>query len=530
MAPIAAGGVMDKLYWWERRWFLAFLVLVSTVPLLWPETPPLVDVPGHMGRFRVQLDLANSPELQRYFEFHWALVGNLGTDLLVQLLGPIMGLEPAVKLIVILIPPLTVLGLIWVAKEVHGRVPPTLMFAVPFVYSFTFNFGFLNYSLTIACALLAFAFWLRLGSFGRYRLRALLFIPISCALWVVHAFGWGILGLLAFSAELIRHHDRDADWRKAAIRSALDVAPMGLPALVMLFGSGGGVVGGDSGNFSVIAKLYAIVVMLRDRWLVWDSLAVGAALVLIGSAIFDRHLELSRKLVIPAVVLSLAFLVMPGKILGLSFADARLASVVAILLLLAIRIRNQQAARPLALLGLAFLGLRLAGNTISFAVEDREAKRMLTALEHIPHGAPVLFLTRQPCGERPDLPRFTHLGSMVIVRRNGFSNDQWQAAGAQLLRVRYPLAGFFRSDRSSFLFSQACLTKMERKLGRSIPYDRRAETALRKFPRQAFDYVWMIDPPDFNIGARPGLEPIWWGNRSVLYRIDHSGVGPPVKR
>ena len=514
---------MDKTNWWERRWFLAFLVAASMVPLLWPETPPLVDVPGHMGRFRVQLDLANSPDLQRYFEFHWALVGNLGTDLLVQLLGPIMGLEPAVKLIVIAIPPLTVLGLIWVAKEIHGRVPPTLMFAIPFVYSFTFNFGFLNYSLTIACALLAFAFWLRLGALGRFRLRALLFVPISCALWVVHAFGWGILGLLAFSAELIRHHDREANWMKAGVRSALDVAPMGVPALVMLFGSGGGVVAGESGNFSVLAKFYAIVVMLRDRWLIWDSLAVGAALVLTGSAIFDRHLELSRKLVIPAAILSLAFIVMPGKILGLSFADVRLAPVIMILILLAIRLKNPDAARPLAWLGLAFLCLRLAGNTISFAIEDRQAKTLLTALDHIPQGAPVLFLTRQPCGERPDLPRLTHLGSMVIVRRNGFSNDQWQAAGAQLLRVRYPAAGFFQSDRSSVLYSHACLKKMEDKLGAMgglIRYDRRTETALRTFPRAAFEYVWVIDPPDFEIEARPGLTPIWRKDRAVLYRID----------
>ncbi|HTG64440.1 MAG TPA: hypothetical protein VL917_07245, partial [Sphingomicrobium sp.] len=134
MARNAPGGVMDKVNWWERRWFLAFLVAVSTVPLLWPQIPPLGDLPGHMGRFRVQLDLANSPSLQRYFEFHWTLVGNLGTDLLVQLLGPVMGLEPAVKLIVILIPPLTVAGMIWTAKEIHGRVPPTMMFAIPFVY------------------------------------------------------------------------------------------------------------------------------------------------------------------------------------------------------------------------------------------------------------------------------------------------------------------------------------------------------------------------------------------------------------
>ena len=110
---------------WERRDFLLALILVSALPLLWPDVPPLLDLPGHMGRYRVQLDLATAPDLQQYFGFQWAVIGNLGVDLLVQALAPLLGLETAVKLIVIAIPPLTVGGLLWVAYEVHGRIPPT---------------------------------------------------------------------------------------------------------------------------------------------------------------------------------------------------------------------------------------------------------------------------------------------------------------------------------------------------------------------------------------------------------------------
>src|SRR3982751_4796081 len=111
---------------WERRDFVLLLVLLSCVPLLWPDVPPLLDLPGHMGRYRVQLDLAGSPALQHYYEFHWQLIGNLGVDPLLQLLGPLIAIEPAVKLIVLAIPPLMVAGLLWVAFEVHGRIPPTV--------------------------------------------------------------------------------------------------------------------------------------------------------------------------------------------------------------------------------------------------------------------------------------------------------------------------------------------------------------------------------------------------------------------
>ena len=42
--------------WWDRPGYALLLVLLMAVPLLGPDVPPLVDLPGHMGRYRVQLD------------------------------------------------------------------------------------------------------------------------------------------------------------------------------------------------------------------------------------------------------------------------------------------------------------------------------------------------------------------------------------------------------------------------------------------------------------------------------------------
>src|SRR6478752_7322951 len=108
--------------WWESRLCIALVVVATMIPLLYPKIPPLVDLFGHMGRYRVELDLAQSPWLQRYYDYHWAAIGNLGVDLLVVPLSKLVGLEPAVKWIVLMIPPLTVAGFLWVADEVHGRI------------------------------------------------------------------------------------------------------------------------------------------------------------------------------------------------------------------------------------------------------------------------------------------------------------------------------------------------------------------------------------------------------------------------
>src|SRR5882724_2307686 len=111
--------------WWERRWFLALVVLATMLPLIYPPIPPLIDLLGHMGRYRVELDLNHSPWLQQYYSYHWAAIGNLGVDILVLVFAPLIGLEPAVKLIVLAVPLLTAIGFLWVAREVHGRIPPT---------------------------------------------------------------------------------------------------------------------------------------------------------------------------------------------------------------------------------------------------------------------------------------------------------------------------------------------------------------------------------------------------------------------
>lgn len=220
--------------WWEKRWFLLALVLLSTVPLLYPPVPPLVDLFGHMGRYRVQLDIDNSPFLANYYGFHWAAIGNLGVDLIVMPLGHLIGLEPAVKLIVLSIPPLTVLGFLWVAYEVHHRVPPTALFALPFAYSHPFMFGFVNFALSVALAFLAFGLWLRLGARNRLKLRAALFVPISIIVFFAHTFGWGMLGLLCFSAEAVRQHDHGRGWFRSGINAALQASVMALPILIMI--------------------------------------------------------------------------------------------------------------------------------------------------------------------------------------------------------------------------------------------------------------------------------------------------------
>ncbi|HET9511946.1 MAG TPA: hypothetical protein VFO80_12435, partial [Sphingomonas sp.] len=165
-----------ELRWWQTRAFVVFVALATAIPLLIPDIAPLVDLPGHMARYRVQLAHGTAPWLNDWYDFRWQLIGNLGIDLLIEPMAPIFGLELSVKLILLTVPPLTAVGFLWIAREVHGRIPATALFALPLAYSYPFHFGFVNFALSMALALNAFALWLRLARLGKFRLRAVLFV------------------------------------------------------------------------------------------------------------------------------------------------------------------------------------------------------------------------------------------------------------------------------------------------------------------------------------------------------------------
>src|SRR3954452_25171831 len=359
------------LPWWESALCLGLVVFATALPLFYPPVPPLVDLLGHMGRYRVELDLNHSPFLQRYYDYHWAAIGNLGVDLLVIPLGKLLGLEPAVKCIVLMIPPLTAAGFFWVAREVHGRVPPTAFFALPFIYGYPFLFGFVNFTLAVALAFLAFGLWLRLGRLERTALRSWLFVPISLLVFFCHTYGWGLLGLMCFSADAVRLHDRGRSWWRAGIEAALHCSVMALPLLVMLIWRSETHGGGVTGWFEWKQKWRWLYSALRDRWELFDKVSLAFAVAAFLFATFNRKLTLSRNLAFSAIVLAISFAILPRIIFGSAYADMRLVPYLFATALLAIRFKGPTDVRlghVLAVIGLLFFAGRTAANTASLAI------------------------------------------------------------------------------------------------------------------------------------------------------------------
>ncbi|MFS0771964.1 hypothetical protein [Sphingomonas sp. 1P08PE] len=517
----------EKLHWWQTRLFVAAMALAAIVPLLWPDIPPLVDLPGHMARYRVQLAIGDNPWLNQWYDFRWSLIGNLGIDLLIIPLAPVFGLELTVKLIVMAIPALTVAGLLWIAREVHGRIPSTALFALPLAYSYPFQFGFVNFALSMALALNLFAWWLRLARLGRLRFRAIVFVPLSCALWVCHTFGWGVLGVLAFSAEMIRQHDlrkdgRGGHWLESWIRAGLGCIPLALPMALMIFWRSGDHVTGQTADwFNWNAKYSWVLMVLRDRWMLWDVLSASVLFAILIKGVRDRRIVYSRNLALSAAFLGAMFLVLPRIVFGSAYADMRLAPFALAIAVIALRPRpgvSPRSMATLAVLGLAFFGARLAGTTWSYWLYDQRYDRVLTALDKLPDRARVVSFVGRRCSDDWAYSRLEHIPGMLLVRKLAYTNDQWSMAGAQQLTTRYYAAGGYAHDPSQVVTDRRCRGEWWRPVA----------MALNNFPRGAFDYVWLLNPPVYDPALVKGMTPIWRSGRDTLFRIDDRTQPPPV--
>ena len=186
----------------------------------------------------------------------------------------------------------------------HGRVPPTAFFALPFIYGYPFLFGFVNFTLSVALAFLAFGLWLRLGRLERTSLRELA-VRADLARRVLHPhlrlgparpdvfFGRG--GAAARPrAQLVA--------RRA--RAALHTSVMALPLLVM-FVWRSETHGGQTYRLVRMEDEVALdLSALRDRWKLFDIGSLVVAARCSSTRSVSRKLTLSRNLVFSAIVLA----------------------------------------------------------------------------------------------------------------------------------------------------------------------------------------------------------------------------------
>lgn len=494
--------------WWQTRAFALFAVLAAAVPMLWPAFAPLTDAPGHIGRYRILAE-AGMPPLSQHYAVHWSVIGNLGVDLLVLALHPLLDVEPAARLIIGLIPMATVAAMLWVGYEAHGRLPATAGFALPLAYGFPFQLGFVNFCLAAALAFAGLALWLRLARTRPAHVRLWVFVPFAGVVWLCHSFGWAMLGLFVIGAEWRLRVAAGDRWPHAAVMAGLMALPMIWPVAIMIGGASDRLAGDTGDWFHWSAKIQWAISLLRERWKFYDIACVTVIACLLWAAIRSTRLGFVGVLGIPALLGVVAFILLPRLFQGGAGVDMRILPYAAALGILAIKVAPQHGAleRRLAIGGAAFFAMRIVTTTFAFILYSQGQTMALRAVEAIPRGSAVLVLVDEPSLKSWFNPRLSHIAGIAIARRRVFTNEQWALAGQQLIRPLHAEAVPFDSDPSQIVHPAGSDDQ-------SVDFDK----AIGAFDRCTFQRVWTIGFPAGRARARD-LTPIWSDGHSAVYSV-----------
>lgn len=514
--PLAITQQMEG--WLQTRLGFALLSLAAITPLLAVGFPPLPDLYGHLGRYVIQTDLVNRPELQPFYSHEWQLTANLGADLLVEALHPLLGLEAALRLVVIVTQLLAAAGILLASREVHGRITPFAIAALPLIYGLGFNYGFLNFSLSMALALPAYVLWRRLRRRHAGHLVHGWLAIAGMSVWVCHAYGWAFLGLLCGSkmlADVIADRPRPLTGARHILGACWALLLPVVPMILWRAESGGM----DVIASSVMIKILGLVWTLRTRWVWLDAGSLVVLLALVYWAIRNREIRLDGGLGLASLICLAFFLILPRQLFGSMAADIRLMPYVLVAALLAIPTHplGTKVLNGLTLLTLAFFAGRMTITTTAYLEYENEIEEVLPALAHMPRGSRVAFLSVAPC--QMDWP-FTvrdHLGGLALHRRSVFVNDQWQIKGTNALTVRYPAAGAFAHDPSQVVLPEGCEH-------RTFPH---LSEALTRLPYKAFTHVWIVGAAQDTVRVPQQLERVSDAGTGALYIVRMPGQLPP---
>ena len=451
----------------QALWLALSLALLLALPFAFAALPQQSDFPAHLARYRVMLEGSTDPALARWYQFHWQLGGNLGVDLLMRLLGPVLGLEPAARLIGAAIPVLTGLGLITVERTLRGRVGLGAVLAMATVWSPAMAMGFANFCLSLALALFAFAGWIKLEG---QRWRAAVFLPAACAVWLCHMAGWGVLVVLVGGYELSR---------KGLPRGALACWPLALPAVPMLVAGGSGGVFYGGGLIGYKLGIWIKALRVHDAGL---DMLLPLALVF-AVLLVERAGRLDRRLSWGALGLVLASVLLPRHLSGGDFADYRLTAAALMVLALAI---DWPAPRAIMLAAAIPTLARVIPITLAWHGQAQQLDTMLSVLDQLPQGARVAGAVDAP--EAPwALNPFEHVPCYATVRRGALVNSHFVGNSFNLMELRGAPAGF--ADPSQRII---------------LPPGTRPDLAQFAPARDA-DYLWYIgdaEPQRLPAGAR----------------------------
>lgn len=487
MCPVASAS---------RPKYLIFLTVIAGVlslaPVLLIPIPGFADAPSHMARHHILAMVPDGGALARIYAVQWHWIANLGEDIPAALLGRWLGGEQATRIVTALIAPLTIAGIVTLSRAAHGRIAASAMLALPLVLHQAWMFGFLNYCLGIALALLTAA-WL----FARQRVTwagQLGLMVAGLVVWTAHLASWAVLLVLAGANGLVTLRSW-RDLRRAIWSHGPLLVPL-LPLLIWRAQASGSDFAFYYEEF-VQRKVTVFAGALRGSWMAVDiALLLAILLAALPALRWAGKRQVEPRLLISGLVLAGCALAAPEYLMNSWGTDLRTAPIALLLLVLAIRPAEEpRRERTIALIGAALFLVRLGSVTWDWASRSPELEQRLAMLDAVPRAGRLGYLHVNPSCDGWKLTPDEKLASYAVERREAFVNTLFMVDNARLVTIRDP-------------HLQARWTSDSQRVRRECPADRVDLADLRRslndLQGDRFDAIWVSGVPRADLPPLPG--------------------------
>ena len=397
---------------WQVSWFVLGAALLA--PLTLVDIPPLLDYPNHLARAFVLAFGSRDPILAQMYAPHWAIIPNLGIDLVLPPLLYVLPPYVAGRLIIALAIVLPVIGTIAYSRAVFGTRSLWPLASVLVAYNGTLLLGFLNFDAGLGLALLLAAAWIVWREQYPVRILALA-IAGAVALFFCH------LMSLVFCAILIGGYEAEYVWRRrdaglVATRAATAMLPLIAPLILYALSPLSPVVDGLEWP-TLDNKLRELVLPFANYLLPLDIATAGAVVGYLLLCTVRGRCRVTLGSSIALGLVALLFVASPNAVKGTYLFDTRF--IVMLGFLLFGTVLPTAAPRTAA----AFFGLLFAARMIVVGeawIEQRQDLAELRAtIAPVQAGARVFVVLTTP----KQAPRYWRDGPMSRILSLGLPLD-----------------------------------------------------------------------------------------------------------
>ncbi|MBV8118919.1 MAG: hypothetical protein JO081_03150, partial [Alphaproteobacteria bacterium] len=307
-------------------WFVfSIAACVLVAPLFTIEVPPLVDYPNHLARLYVIADGASDPWLSHMYRTKWAIIPDLGIDLLVSWTLSFLPVYLAGRIMLGLTLLLPVIGTVAYHKALFdgNNFWPLGSFLV--AYNLAFLLGFHNLLLSYGAALLSAAVYYKTMR-GNAVVNTVIGAACAILTFFVHIVGLALLIAIIATHKLFAILQWWPQWRR--LGRALWVEGCGfaivvLGPMILYLASPLAAAPSDSSWIGGIDKLKLLLAPILNYYPSLDLITAGCLIAVFAICIVGGRITISPAMVTLAATLFIAYPYLPIGTKTATFVDMR---------------------------------------------------------------------------------------------------------------------------------------------------------------------------------------------------------------